>query len=65
MSAMSPAASSSTKQKERVWVPSPYTVSGRPSIACTRKFDTTRPSSGFMRGPIVLKMRAIFTSTSW
>ena len=40
-----------TKQKLRVWRPSPYTVSGRPASACTMKLLTTRPSPGRSRGP--------------
>ena len=39
--------------------PVPYMVSGLPSIACIRKFETTRPSAGRRRGPYVLKMRTI------
>ena len=46
-------------------MPSPYTVSGSPRIACARKFDTTRPSPGASRGPNVLKMRTILVSMPW
>jgi hypothetical protein len=40
-----------------------WIVSGSPRNAATMKFDTTRPSAGCMRGPYVLKIRAMRVST--
>ncbi len=63
--ARKPRTSSSTKQNDRVWLPSPNTVIGSPRSAWTRKLDTDRPSSTRMFGPYVLKMRTMRTSTPW
>jgi hypothetical protein len=49
--AIRPRTKSSTKQKLRVWEPSPNTVSGLSSSAWRRKVGTARPSLGRMRGP--------------
>jgi hypothetical protein len=36
---------------DRDWLPEPYSVIGSPFSAWTMKFDTTRPSLGWIRGP--------------
>ena len=58
-----PSMRSLTKQNDLVWEPSPNTVSGLPAIAWLRKVGTARPSLGRIRGPYVLKIRAIAVST--
>mmetsp|Transcript_36242 Transcript_36242/g.121392 ORF Transcript_36242/g.121392 Transcript_36242/m.121392 type:complete len:280 (+) Transcript_36242:604-1443(+) len=50
ISFISPSTRSSTKQKERVCFPSPYTVMSSPLMACMTKFETTRPSYGCIPG---------------
>ncbi len=60
---MTPSTRSSTYWIERVWLPSPATVSGSPASACVTKVGTARPSSGRIRGPWVLKIRTIAVST--
>ncbi len=40
-----------TWHSDRVWLPSPATVSGRPSSAWQANVGTTRPSPGRMPGP--------------
>ena len=40
-------------------------VSGAPARAALMKFVTTRPSSGRILGPYVLKIRAMRTSSPW
>src|SRR6185436_15961493 len=50
MAAEIPRTVSETKQKERVWVPSPAMVMGSFFRACRQKLVTTRPSAGCMRG---------------
>jgi len=63
ISASRPCSRSDTYWKDRVCEPSPYSVSESPRSACLMKLETTRPSSGSMRGPKVLKMRAMRTDT--
>ena len=48
---------------DRVWLPSPATVIGRPVRACVAKAGIARPSFGRIRGPWVLKIRTIAVST--
>ena len=62
-SEMSPRTRSSTKQKLRVWEPSPNTVSGLSVSAWRRKVGMARPSCGRIRGPYVLKIRTMQVST--
>ena len=46
-----PRTRSSTKQNERVWEPSPNTVTGRSASAWPMKAGMARPSLARMRGP--------------
>jgi hypothetical protein len=48
---------------ERVCVPLPCSVIGWPRSAWVMKVGTARPSSGRIRGPYVLKIRTMPTST--
>ena len=63
----SPDTRSLTYWKERVMEPFPYMVRGFSFNACTMRLLTTLPSLICIRGPKVLKIRAIATSTwfSW
>src|SRR2546430_15361953 len=54
MTAARPRTVSETKQKERVWVPSPAIVMGSFLRACLTKLVTTRPSAGWIRGARVV-----------
>ena len=51
ISRISPRTRSSTKQKLRVWLPSPKTVSGLSWSAWRRKVGIARPSWGLIRAP--------------